>query len=46
MIRIGIDIQSVSGQVTGIGYYTQNLIKEYSSIPDADFCYYKSAKGD
>jgi glycosyltransferase involved in cell wall biosynthesis len=42
--RIGIDIQSTAFESTGIGYYTQNLIKEYEKVNDIDFFYYKKSK--
>lgn len=42
-MNIGIDTQSVTLQATGIGYYTQNLIREYASLKNngITFHYYK-----
>lgn len=43
MIKVGIDIQSTVGEKTGIGYYTQNLIKGYNSLDRIEPRYYKNS---
>ncbi len=40
---VGIDIQSTIGPKTGIGYYTENLIKSYGQTDNIDFIYYKNS---
>ena len=34
MYKIGIDIQTISGQKTGFGYYVENLVRELQKIDD------------
>jgi len=43
-MKIGIDIQSVEKESTGIGYYTKNLIREYRKSAGIDFFYYSNHK--
>lgn len=43
-MKIGIDIQSIEKESTGIGYYTKNLIREYKKSTGIDFFYYSNLK--
>ncbi|MBD3379388.1 MAG: glycosyltransferase [Candidatus Omnitrophica bacterium] len=40
-MKIGVDIQSTQGQKTGIGYYTENLLKRLRKRPEVSFCLYR-----
>ncbi len=41
-MKIGIDAQSTSGEKTGIGYYTKNLLRQFAQAKGIDICQYKN----
>ena len=43
-MKIGIDIQSTQGTLSGIGYYTRNLLENIKSAPGVEVTYYKHPK--
>jgi glycosyltransferase involved in cell wall biosynthesis len=44
MLKVGLDIQSLLGFKTGIGYYTDNLLKYLNDYKDFRFFLYKDDK--
>ena len=41
-MKIGIDVQSLSGKKTGIGYYLANLLHEFESMKNIDLVQYSN----
>ncbi len=47
-LRIGIDLQSLKGRKTGLGVYTENLVRTYfeQPVPDINFFFYSREKDE
>ncbi len=43
-MKIGIDVQSTQGKLTGIGYYTKNLLENMKIAPEIELSYYRYPK--
>lgn len=43
-MKIGIDIQSTQGKLTGIGHYTKNLLENMKNTPGLEFSHYRHPK--